>query len=47
MSKLAIVATMKIAPGQRDEYHKHLAAHRARCLANEPGTRQFEILLPR
>ena len=47
MSKLAIVATMKIAPGKRDEYLKHLAAHRARCLANEPGTRQFEILLPR
>ncbi|NJO34930.1 MAG: antibiotic biosynthesis monooxygenase [Rhodospirillales bacterium] len=46
MAKLAIVATIKIAPGRRDEYLKHLRAHAVRCRANEPGTRQFDILTP-
>jgi quinol monooxygenase YgiN len=46
MPKLAIVATIKTAPGRRDEYLKHLRAHAARCRANEPGTLQFEILVP-
>jgi quinol monooxygenase YgiN len=46
MAKLGIIATIKTAPGKRDEYLKHLAAHRKRCLANEPGTLQFEILVP-
>ena len=46
MAKLAIVATIKIAPGRRDEYLKHLRAHAERCRANEPGTLQFEILTP-
>lgn len=46
MAKLAIVATIKIAPGRRDVYLKHLRAHAERCRANEPGTLQFEILVP-
>lgn len=46
MRKLAIVATIKTAPGKRDEYLKHLRAHAERCRATEPGTLQFEILLP-
>jgi quinol monooxygenase YgiN len=46
MAKLAIVATIKVAPGRRDEYLKHLRAHAERCRANEPGTLQFEILAP-
>ena len=33
-------------PGKRDEYLKHLKAHRDRCLANEPGTLKFDILVP-
>ncbi len=37
MTKLAIVATIKIAPGRRDEYLKHLRAHAGRCRATEPG----------
>ena len=45
MSKLAIVATMQIAPGKRDEYLTLLAAHGRRCLENEPGTLKFEIML--
>jgi quinol monooxygenase YgiN len=46
MSKLAIVATIKTAPGKRDEYLTHLRAHAERCRAHEPGTVQFEILVP-
>lgn len=46
MAKLAIVATIKAAPGKRDEYLKHLRAHAERCRASEPGTLQFEILAP-
>ena len=46
MAKLAIVATIKVAPGRRDEYLKHMRAHAERCRANEPGTLQFEILAP-
>ena len=46
MRKLAIVATIKTAPGKRDEYLKHLRAHAERCRATEPGTLQFEILVP-
>jgi hypothetical protein len=38
MAKLAIVATIKTAPGKRHEYLKHLKAHGERCLATEPGT---------
>ena len=46
MRKLAIVATIKTAPGKRDEYLKHLRTHAERCRATEPGTLQFEILVP-
>lgn len=46
MAKYAIIATIKTAPGKRDEYLKHLRAHAERCRAGEPGTLQFEILLP-
>jgi quinol monooxygenase YgiN len=46
MAKLAIVATIKTAPGKRDEYLKHLNAHRDRCLAGEPGTLRFDVLVP-
>lgn len=46
MAKLAIVATIKTVPGKRDEYLKHLKAHAERCRATEPGTLQFDILVP-
>ena len=46
MSKFAIVATIKTIPGKRSEYLTHLRAHAQRCLATEPGTLKFEILLP-
>ena len=45
MSKLANVVTIEVAPGRRDQVVALLAAHKAR-LKSEPGTLQFEMLLP-
>jgi hypothetical protein len=33
MANMALVATIKTVPGKRDDYLKHLKAHRERCLA--------------
>lgn len=46
MPKLAIVATIEVVPGRMDEYLPLMMAHRARCLKDEPGTLQFEVLRP-
>jgi quinol monooxygenase YgiN len=47
MGKLAIVATIKTVSGKREEYLKHLKAYAQHCLATEPGTLTFEILMPK
>jgi (4S)-4-hydroxy-5-phosphonooxypentane-2,3-dione isomerase len=47
MPKLAIIGNLEIASGHLDRVLPLLMAHRARCLADEPGTLQFEVLLPR
>ena len=47
MPKFALVATLEIAPGRIDEFLPVLLAHRARCLKDEPGTLQFEVMRPR
>ena len=47
MPKFANVVTIEVAPGRRDRVVASLAAHKARCLKDEPGTLQFEILLPK
>jgi len=46
MPKFAIIATIEVAPGRRDEFLPLLKAHAARCLKDEPGTVQFDLLLP-
>src|SRR5262249_1365642 len=46
MSKFSTVSTIEAAAGRRDQILPLLAAHKARCLKEEPGTLQFEILLP-
>jgi hypothetical protein len=38
MAKLAIVAPLEVAPGGVDKLRPILAARRARCLRDEPGT---------
>ncbi len=47
MPKFANVVTIEVAPGRRNEVLPLLAAHKGRCLKDEPGTLQFEILLPK
>ena len=47
MPKLAIIATIEVAPGRWDQLLSLLMAHRSRCLKDEPGiTLQFDVLLP-
>ena len=46
MSKFANVVTIEVAPGRRAEVVALLLAHKAR-LKYEPGTLQFEVLLPK
>ncbi len=46
MSKLAILAAVEVAPGRRNQVLPLLMEHRARCLRDEPGTLQFEVLAP-
>ena len=46
MPKFANVVTIEVAPGHRDQVVTSLAAHKAR-VKDEPGTVQFEILLPK
>ena len=47
MPRFANVVTIEVTPGQRDQILTLLEAHKARCLKDEPGTQQFEILLPK
>jgi hypothetical protein len=46
MSKLVIFATLEVQPGTRDRAVKILVDHCERCLRDEPGTLQFEVLVP-
>jgi quinol monooxygenase YgiN len=46
MPKFANVVTIEVAPGRRDQVVTLLTAHKAR-VKNEPGTLQFEVLLPK
>jgi (4S)-4-hydroxy-5-phosphonooxypentane-2,3-dione isomerase len=41
------MGTVEVAAGTRDQVLPLLTAHRDRCLRNEPGTLQFEVVLPR
>jgi (4S)-4-hydroxy-5-phosphonooxypentane-2,3-dione isomerase len=47
MPKFATVGTIEVVPGRRDQLLPLTVAHKARCLKDEPGTVQFEILLPK
>ncbi len=47
MTKLALIATVEVAPETREQVFSLLAAHGARSLRDEPGTLRFEILVPR
>ena len=47
MPKLANIVTIEVAADKREQLVPLLAAHKERCLKEEPGTLEFEILLPR
>jgi (4S)-4-hydroxy-5-phosphonooxypentane-2,3-dione isomerase len=47
MPKLALIATFDVTAGRRDQLLAALKAHGARCMNDEPGTLQFQVLLPR
>jgi|GraSoiStandDraft_30_1057271.scaffolds.fasta_scaffold996382_1 autoinducer 2-degrading protein len=47
MAKFAVIATVEVTPGRMDEYLPLMMAHRARCLKDELGTLQFEVLRPK
>jgi (4S)-4-hydroxy-5-phosphonooxypentane-2,3-dione isomerase len=46
MSKSALIGTIEVQPGTRDEVLRAALAHRERCLRDEPGTLAFEVLVP-
>ena len=46
MPKFANVVTIEVPPGRRDQVVTSLLAHKAR-LKSEPGTLQFDVLLPK
>lgn len=44
--KHAVIGTIEVKPGARDEVLRAVLAHRERSLSDEPGTLQFEVLVP-
>jgi (4S)-4-hydroxy-5-phosphonooxypentane-2,3-dione isomerase len=46
MSQFANVVTVEVVPGQKDQVVSLTLAHKAR-LKDEPGTLQFDVLLPK
>lgn len=44
--KHAVIGTIEVEPGARDEVLRAVLAHRERSLRDEPGTLQFEVLIP-
>ena len=46
MSKIALNVVIDFKPESKEEIIRSLVAHRERCLKDEPGTLQFEIMVP-
>jgi len=46
MGKLAVIGTIEVREGSREEVVRAVLAHRERSLKDEPGTLQFEVLVP-
>jgi (4S)-4-hydroxy-5-phosphonooxypentane-2,3-dione isomerase len=44
--KHAVLGTIEVKPGTRDQALPAVLAHRERSLRDEPGTLQFEVLVP-
>jgi autoinducer 2-degrading protein len=46
MSKVALNVVVEFEPESQGEILRALLAHRERCLKDEPGTLQFEVMVP-
>src|ERR1700739_2818011 len=46
MAKFVLVVTIEVPPESRDKFLSMMMAHRARCLKDEPGTVQFDVMVP-
>lgn len=46
MAQHATIGTIEVQQGARDEVLRAVLAHRERSLKDEPGTLQFEVLVP-
>ena len=46
MSKVALNISIEFEPGSKEDILRALLAHRERCLKEEPGIIQVEILVP-
>jgi (4S)-4-hydroxy-5-phosphonooxypentane-2,3-dione isomerase len=46
MNKVALNVMLEFNPESKLELVRSLLAHRERCLKEEPGTLQFEVLVP-
>ncbi|MBI1754532.1 MAG: antibiotic biosynthesis monooxygenase [Acidobacteria bacterium] len=46
MGRVSLVVTIGFEPESKAEILRALLEHRARCLRDEPGTLQFEVMVP-
>lgn len=46
MNRVALNVEIECRHGSRNDVLRALAAHRTRCLEGEPGTLQFEVMVP-
>jgi quinol monooxygenase YgiN len=46
MSKVALVVTLKIADGKLDAFMPAVLGHASRCMMQEEGCLQFDVLKP-
>lgn len=46
MRKFAVIVEIEVSAEQRERLLPLLLAHRARCLEGEPGTLQYDVLVP-
>jgi quinol monooxygenase YgiN len=47
MSRVAVIATLEVDTATFEDVKTRVLEHRERCLASEPGTLMFELMLPR
>lgn len=46
MSAIVLIVDYTFKPGQRDAFIARVQEHRKNVLANEPGCKQFDVIVP-